>query len=81
MTTIQVTTPPCLVCGEEGTLTVSVEGLRRREQGALIQEAFPELSPAEREQLKLGYHPKCWDELFAPFDEEDEDELDNTDDE
>jgi len=30
----------------------------------LIQQAFPDMSLGERELLKTGFHPKCWDSLF-----------------
>ena len=33
-----------------------------------IQDAFPELSPAQRELLITGTHEKCWDDLFGKED-------------
>lgn len=30
----------------------------------LIQDCFPELTPAEREGLKTGICSECWDEMF-----------------
>lgn len=30
-----------------------------------IQNAFPKLTPAQREVLMTGIHPQCWDALFA----------------
>ena len=33
-------------------------------QEILIQQAFPEMTSGERELLKTGFHPACWDSLF-----------------
>lgn len=35
------------------------------QRGELIQVAFPYLNVGEREMLKTGYCPKCWDEIFS----------------
>lgn len=32
----------------------------------LVQEIFPDLSPAEREFVKTGYTPEDWANLFPP---------------
>lgn len=39
-----------------------------------IQEAFPQLSPAEREFLMTGITDEEWDQLFPPEDEEGDDD-------
>jgi hypothetical protein len=31
----------------------------------LIQQAFPDMSLGERELIKTGFHPACWDSLFT----------------
>ena len=43
----------------------------------LIQDAFPDLSANEREFIKTGYCDKCQNILFAPPEDEDDDELDD----
>tara|TARA_R110002012_G_scaffold118979_1_gene267950 strand:- start:386 stop:556 length:171 start_codon:yes stop_codon:yes gene_type:complete len=35
------------------------------EKGALIQDAFPNLTPDEREFLKTGITPDEWDAMFG----------------
>ena len=39
-------------------------GLEAWESGVLIQDALPELSASEREQLMTGIHAECWDRAF-----------------
>ena len=34
-------------------------------QGAMIQDAFPDSTPDERETIKSGIHGKCWDDFFG----------------
>lgn len=76
MTTTMITTKRCFHCGEQGYLEVPVDGIARYEGGAFVQDAFPDLPKEQREQIISGTHPKCWDEMFAPFgDDEDEEEL------
>lgn len=62
---ITLKTPACPLCTKTGTLTVSAIGFRKWNDGMLIQHAFPEMSTDQREQLKTGTHPKCWEEMFA----------------
>lgn len=61
-----VETPVCSWCGNTGWMKVDAAAYdkwQRRE--ILIQDAFPNLTNAEREQLKTGYHGKCWDVMFG----------------
>lgn len=69
-TKMVVTTPRCRECGESGILQIPADGWDAWQAGALIQVAFPEMPAPLREQLKTGYHPECWDKLFADFDDE-----------
>jgi len=66
MTTI--ITPRCFKCGQEGELQIPSEiwfaGKRKREQGALIQDAWPSLNAEQREQIMTGIHPQCWQRIF-----------------
>lgn len=69
-----VNTPPCQMCGQGGVIEVRLDGFRAWMQGALIQDAFPELDADQRELLMTGTHAHCWEILWAGFDEEDSDE-------
>ncbi len=65
-TTATVVTNPCPVCGERSTVEVPLDGyIRWQGEGALIQDAFPDFTPDEREVLITGYHPACWDDIFG----------------
>lgn len=57
-------TPPCPYCAQTGTVTASRSGVMKWAQGALIQNALPELTPAQREQLITGFHPDCFEKAF-----------------
>ena len=51
------------------------EGLRGVEAyiaGQYAQDAFPFLSPEDREQIISGTHPKCWQEMFGSCEDEDD---------
>lgn len=52
---------PCVVTGEEYEVVVPAEGLFRYRQGALIQDAFPEMSAGDREFLISGLSPVAFD--------------------
>jgi hypothetical protein len=60
-----VETPECSWCGKGGTVEVPAIGFLQWNFGKAVQEAFPDLDKALREQLKTGYHPKCWTEMFG----------------
>lgn len=61
-----------LVSGKEHTLDldVTLEEIKKWESGVLAQNAFPRLTPAEREFIISGITPEEWDALFAGTDEE-----------
>lgn len=60
---VLVETKPCMVCGERSQLRVSAFAFYQWQCGMLIQNAFPEMSADDRELLKSGTHPKCWDRM------------------
>ena len=60
-----VLTPACGICGEASAVEVDEAALARREAGAKIQDAFPDMTPAEREVLVTGTHPACYDLMRA----------------
>lgn len=61
----------CPICGETDAInlndeeTINYERWQRRE--LLIQDAFPNRTAAEREQLKTGICSACWDSLFEEY--------------
>lgn len=71
---VAVVTKTCPKCGKPGEITVTKEGLERYWNGWSVQDAFPTLRPALREQILTGYHPECWELTFAYLDEEHEGE-------
>ena len=63
--TITIATPECFYCRGRGSVKVSLEGFKKRQFGALIQDAYPELSIGLREQLMTGTHPDCWNAAYG----------------
>ena len=72
---VKLLPPPCPRCGVQEPVFVDEHELRSYEGGALIQDAFPNLSSSERETLLSGYCSSCWDELFPPEDDDLEEEM------
>jgi hypothetical protein len=70
------------ITGKQNTreIPISVEtyalGMQAWKKGALIQNAFPTLSPADREFILSGITPEEWDNMFSM----DEDFQDSEDD-
>lgn len=70
-TTIEITTERCMLCGDNSVLTVdSQKYIDYKQNGVLIQDAFPELDPGTRELIKTGTHDKCWKQMFGMPDNE-----------
>jgi hypothetical protein len=64
MTTIH--TPPCVQCGQPGTVELSdVDEQVFKHGKGLIQDDLAHLSPGVREQLMTGTHPACWDAMIG----------------
>jgi len=53
--------------GETNTLNIDVtdEQVQAYMGGALIQDAFPQLTAGEREFIKTGITEEAWDEMFS----------------
>ena len=53
--------------GEVNTLNIDVtdEQVQAYMDGALIQDAFPQLTAGEREFIKTGITEEAWDEMFS----------------
>jgi len=54
----------CPFCGKYQEVEVRLEDYFRWNKGELVQNAFPYLTPNEREIIISGICPKCWDETF-----------------
>jgi hypothetical protein len=61
---VQITTK-CPSCGEKKIMYVSAKGFKSWKEGGHIQDAFPTLSPDDRERLLSGLCPACWDKEFG----------------
>ena len=62
---VSIETKRCIVCGEDGEVTMPRSAYSRFMHGVAIQQAWPQGTPGEREQLINGTHPECFDRLFG----------------
>jgi hypothetical protein len=58
-------TARCPLCLKRSVLDVDEVKLLAWEKGRHIQDAFPELTEGQRELIKTGTHPACWDEMLG----------------
>lgn len=49
----------------EGYVDVPEDEHKEWENGAHVQDAFPNLSAGDREQIITGTHSECWNQLFG----------------
>lgn len=70
--TVTINTGKCMLCGEGGEVTMPSHAweLYADGNGQQVQHAWPEGSAGEREQLINGTHPKCFQKMFPPQDDE-----------
>ena len=61
----------CPCCKQVQSVVCKEEGLVKWQNGAYIQDALRELTPAQRELLITGICPKCW-KMMNMDEEEDE---------
>ena len=64
----------CSECMRGETVKVKVSEMSAYMRGVLMQDAFPDLSPAERETVKGSVEPfhlcnTCWEQLMVDEDE------------
>lgn len=57
--------PTCPWCKQGSQIVVELTAFQAWRSGALIQDAFPNFTVDQREQMMTGYHPKCWNEIFG----------------
>ena len=62
----------CHICGEEKILKVRKDELKAYVNGAFVQVAFGDMSKEDRERIKTGICPTCWDKINADEEEEEE---------
>jgi hypothetical protein len=63
---IEIETPMCTVCGNTSKMFVDETAFYQwKSREILIQQAFPDMSLGDRELMKTGFHPECWDSLFT----------------
>lgn len=59
----------CTVTKQEYSVEVDHSGWQKWQNGAMIQDALPDLTGSEREFLLNGTTPAEWDSMFAPEEE------------
>lgn len=58
--------PQCIICGDYSVITL--DGNQYYSyfiKGEYLQNAFPNLTPAERDHVKLGIHPACQEIMYG----------------
>jgi hypothetical protein len=55
----------CRLCHVPRTLDISPAALAQWQAGTLIQNAFPDLTPGDRELIQSGICEACFDVLFG----------------
>ncbi len=59
----------CNCCGNDYLVGTTESGYIAWLEGALIQDAMPDVSPDLREMFISATCPKCWDDMFNNEDE------------
>jgi hypothetical protein len=54
----------CPVCSKGSVVEVERDQFEAYLNGALLQEAFPTLGASQREMVKTGIHPSCWENMM-----------------
>lgn len=75
---VYVFTGPCRITGKDHTVTLPAARLFQYNQGACVQDAFPNLSPGDREFIISGTSPEGWKQMFGDKDEIEETEAPET---
>ena len=70
--TVNVTTNPCIMCGETATVKMLVHHYLEWKNGGLLDRVCPEMPAEIREMLISGTHPDCWDKMVQDGEEDDE---------
>lgn len=59
---MKFTTKKCLFCKTASVVDLPEDGVKAWQSGMFVQNAFPRMSPPQRELLISGTHPACWDD-------------------
>ena len=59
----------CRECQQIKFVEASEDGVKKWQQGELIQRALPELTAEEREMLISRICPECWNKMFKEDEE------------
>lgn len=59
----------CYHCNDQNLILINIDHLESWKNGMFIQNAFPYLSVDQRELIKTGIHPECWNNMFKGDDE------------
>lgn len=57
----------CPMCGKYHMITVELEQYLKYQSGELVQDAFPHMSPSDRERFISGLCPDCQKKIFVEF--------------
>lgn len=61
----------CILCISYGAITIKSDDFDRYKSGAMVQEAFPYLTPGQREFYFLSHWCEdCYDEVFGDLEED-----------
>lgn len=63
-------TPACMFCQQASIVELTPAEADALRAGALIQDAAPTRPAPERELIRTGIHPGCWDAAFGPADDD-----------
>lgn len=74
---IWVETIPCPKCKKQDRFPLLGADIERYNNGMHVQYAFPDLDVDTREQIKTGYHGKCFDEIFGSDKDVDDDGIED----
>jgi hypothetical protein len=58
--TVAFRTSPCFLCGKVSVVRLHPDRLEEWQDGAYVQDVWPEKTADERELLMTGTHPECW---------------------
>jgi hypothetical protein len=53
-----------MYCEKSSTISVDAKAYQKWQNGAKVQDAFPNLSRGDREMIQTGIHSSCFDKAF-----------------
>lgn len=65
MVTVLVQAPECVVCHKSDEVELPKAAYEAWRGGVHVQDAFPDMTPDDRELLISGTHPACWKFLYG----------------